>query len=153
MIRFHLQSLALISIVSATACSLLTGCLQTRDSQAEENQQQVLQKQVYSQQTAIADNRQRFESIDEDMRNLGGKIETNENRVNVVGNKLDKANLAQAAKKQRNRRAHKDPARCDLKTRHRHRGDQPANIGFGRSAKTAGRRRGSRYVDDVSGVR
>ena len=58
----------------------LTGCLQTRNTAKEQEEKQVLQRQVHTLQTTTAEVSQRFNEIDEDIRKLNGRVETVEVR-------------------------------------------------------------------------
>lgn len=60
---------------------MLTGCLQTRNTAKEQEEKQVLQRQVHTLQTTTAEVSQRFNEIDEDIRKLNGRIETVESRT------------------------------------------------------------------------
>ncbi|MNJ92661.1 tol-pal system protein YbgF [compost metagenome] len=60
---------------------LMTGCLKTRNDVQGNNSRQVMQQQVVTMQRATADTGNRFADIEEQMRNLNGRIEVVENRV------------------------------------------------------------------------
>ena len=59
----------------------LTGCLQTRNTAKDQQEKQVIQRQVHTLQTSTAEVNQRFNEIDEDLRKMNGRIETVEART------------------------------------------------------------------------
>ncbi len=68
---------------------LSTGCLQTRSTLREQEEKQVLQKTVKTLQKDTADVSTRFSDIDEDLRKLGGRVETVEFKLNQAQAKTD----------------------------------------------------------------
>ena len=68
------------------AALFLTGCLQTRNDVRDNESRQVMAQQVTSMQRATADTGNRFSDIEEQIRNLNG-------RVDVVENKQDNNSL------------------------------------------------------------
>lgn len=75
--------------------ALLSGCLETREQQEEK---QVMQKQVQSLQRMTADVSQRFTDIDEDIRKTNGRVEVAESLVQRVDQKVDRNAVATEAK-------------------------------------------------------
>lgn len=74
--------------------SLLTfvGCLKTREAVREAEQQKVVQEQVVTLQKSTANQETRFSDINEDIRNLSGRIEVVENKFNTSsGDSLEQA--------------------------------------------------------------
>ncbi len=69
---------------------ILTGCLQTRSAQKEQEEKQVMQKTVKNLQTTTADVTTRFQEIDEDLRNFNGRTEVNEFKINQLTQRIDK---------------------------------------------------------------
>lgn len=61
--------------------SLLTGCLKTRNDVRENEQTQVMQQQVVTLQRTNADVTSRFSEIEEQMRELNGRVDIVENKV------------------------------------------------------------------------
>ena len=86
-----------VSVVAAcVGASALTGCmLETRDDQ---DQKQVMQKQVQTLQKSTADVNQRFAEIDEDVRKANGRIEVDENSVRRLDQKVDRNAVALEAR-------------------------------------------------------
>lgn len=72
-----------IAIATLFLSSLLTGCLKTRNDVRENEQSQVMQQQVVTLQRTNADVTSKFSEIEEQMRELNG-------RVDIVENKLGK---------------------------------------------------------------
>ncbi len=60
---------------------VLTGCLQTRTSQKEQEEKQVLKKQLSHLQQNTADINARFQDIDDELRRMNGRIEAVEART------------------------------------------------------------------------
>jgi TolA-binding protein len=76
----------------------MTGCLETRETVKEQEDRQVLRKQVSNLQQTTADVNQRFQDHDDDIRKLNGRIEALENRLQKLEGKLDKVDSANDAK-------------------------------------------------------
>lgn len=70
-------------LIAATMTLVLTGCLKTRNDVRDNEQRQVMQQQVVTLQKTNADVGNRFADLEEEVRNLNG-------RVDVVENKLGK---------------------------------------------------------------
>lgn len=68
-------------ILFASLPLLITGCLKTRNEVRENEGRQVMQQQVVSMQRQTADAGNRFSDIEEQMRNMNGRLEVVENRV------------------------------------------------------------------------
>ncbi|MFM6930123.1 MAG: tetratricopeptide repeat protein [Bdellovibrio sp.] len=75
----------LLATLSLTAL-FLTGCLQTRNDVRDNESRQVMAQQVTTMQRATADTGNRFSDIEEQIRNLNG-------RVDIVENKQDNNSL------------------------------------------------------------
>lgn len=71
-------------LIVATMTLVLTGCLKTRNDVRDNEQRQVMQQQVVTLQKTNADVGNRFADLEEEIRNLNG-------RVDVVENKLGKS--------------------------------------------------------------
>jgi TolA-binding protein len=82
----------LVTTVAAGSL-LLTGCLQTRNDVRNSEQRQVMQEQVTTMQRANADTSGRFSDIEEQLRNLNGRVDVVENKQdnNSVGKDLKSA--------------------------------------------------------------
>lgn len=76
----------------------LSGCLQTRETQKEQDEKVVLKKQLNTLQTSTADSGARFQDLEEDNRRLAGRLEAMDARLNLVAQKADKANANQDSK-------------------------------------------------------
>lgn len=77
---------------------LLTGCLQTRNTAKDQEEKQVLQRQVHTLQTTTAEVSQRFNEIDEDLRKLNGRVETVESRTQQLSNRNEREGQGQDQK-------------------------------------------------------
>jgi TolA-binding protein len=73
---------------------ILTACLETRDSQKEVEEKQVLRKQLTSLQTSTADTNSRFQDVEEENRRLQGRVEALEAKLGQLTNKSEKAGSA-----------------------------------------------------------
>ncbi len=67
--------------VVAAATLFLTGCLKTRNEVKDTEQRQVMQQQVVTLQKTNADTSGRFSDLEEQVRNLNGRVDVVENRV------------------------------------------------------------------------
>lgn len=72
----------------------LTACLQTRGGVKEQDEKQVIRKQVSSLQQATADVNSRFGDVDEDLRKTNGKIETLDARMTQIKDRAEKNDFA-----------------------------------------------------------
>lgn len=71
-----------LSVLSTLALAfVVTGCLQTRTSQKEMEEKQVLKKQLTNLQQNTADINARFQDIDDELRRVNGRIEAVEART------------------------------------------------------------------------
>lgn len=75
----------------ASSVLFLSGCLKTRSDVAETDQRQTLQQQVVTLQRGNADSSARFDDVNEEMRNLRGRVEVVENKLNVTSNEADRS--------------------------------------------------------------
>jgi TolA-binding protein len=69
-----------VVLASAVVCMGLTGCLKTRTDVRETEQKQVMQQEVTKLQKTNADTSSRFSDVEEDMRNLRGRVEVLEHK-------------------------------------------------------------------------
>lgn len=76
----------------------LVGCLQTRDTQKEQDEKVVLKKQLNTLQTTSADSNARFQDLEEENRRLAGRLESMDAKLTLVAQKADKVNTAQDLK-------------------------------------------------------
>lgn len=67
-------------VIFSLAALSLTGCLQTRNDVRDNESRQVMAQQVSSMQRATADSGNRFADIEEQMRNLNGRVDIVENK-------------------------------------------------------------------------
>jgi TolA-binding protein len=75
-----------------------TSCLQTRSTMKEQEEKQVLRKQVVTLQQTTADTSTRFNEIDEDLRKTSGKIESLDTRMTQIKERAEKNDFALEAK-------------------------------------------------------
>lgn len=68
-------------IALAATTLFLTGCLKTRNEVRDNEQRQVMQQQVVTLQKTNADVGNRFADLEEQMRNLNGRVDVVENRL------------------------------------------------------------------------
>jgi TolA-binding protein len=68
-------------IFSLILATLMTGCLKTRNEVRDSEQRNVMQQQVVNLQKTNADVGGRFSDLEEQMRNLNGRLEVVENRT------------------------------------------------------------------------
>lgn len=86
----------------------LTACLQTRDSQKEVEEKQVLQKQLTHLQTSSADSNARFQDLEEENRRLAGRVEALEVKLSQFTSKNEKSAGAVDAKLKENNEIYKE---------------------------------------------
>lgn len=67
-------------VIFSLAALSLTGCLQTRNDVRDNESRQVMAQQVSSMQRASADSGNRFADIEEQLRNLNGRVDVVENK-------------------------------------------------------------------------
>jgi TolA-binding protein len=72
----------------------LTGCLQTRTAAKEQEEKQVLRKQVANLAQTTADVNTRFQEVQDDIRGLNGRVESVENRFGRVDQRFEKSDAA-----------------------------------------------------------
>ena len=75
-----------------------SSCLETRGEQKEVEEKQVLKKQVQNLQATTADVNTRFQDVDDEMRKLGGRIDTVETKLAQSNEKSAKAAAQSEAK-------------------------------------------------------
>jgi TolA-binding protein len=85
----------LIGIILAFASS---GCLQTRTGLKEADEKTVLRKQLSNLQQTNADTSNKFNEYDDDIKRLGGRIESVEQRIGQTGSKAEKNEQALESK-------------------------------------------------------
>lgn len=73
---------------------LFSGCLQTRESVKDNEEKQVMQKQVQNLQQMTADVRAKFQEVEEDDRKMNGRIEALEYRTNSLAQKAESGDTA-----------------------------------------------------------
>lgn len=80
----------------ATAALLagLTGCLETRSGQKEQEEKQVLRKQVSTLQQTSADVTSRFGELEEDLRKANGRSEAIDARITQIKDRAEKNDFA-----------------------------------------------------------
>ena len=86
----HRFSGLLASSLGVFLALAMSGCLETRDSNKEQDEKVVMKTQVASLQRNTADITSRFQDIDDDLRKLSGRIEQSENRAAQVSIRVDK---------------------------------------------------------------
>ena len=79
-----------LGLVSSLTVFLFTGCLETRDSQKEVEEKQVMRKQVQTLQQSNADVSSRFNDIEDEMRKINGRIEQTDQKVRQTNGLIDK---------------------------------------------------------------
>lgn len=86
----HVSSSIYKGAVALLVMSSLVGCLQTRSAVKEQEEKQVLKKQVATLQQSTADVSSRFQDLEDDMRKVNGRLEAVENRINQTSAKIEK---------------------------------------------------------------
>lgn len=90
-----IQTLSLMSLMTVVALtSVLSGCLQTRSAVKEQEEKQVMRKQVTNLQQATADVNSRFNEIDDDLRKTTGRIEALDSRLTQIKERAEKNDFA-----------------------------------------------------------
>ncbi|MBX3039400.1 MAG: tetratricopeptide repeat protein [Bdellovibrionaceae bacterium] len=69
---------------------LATGCLKTRSTAKDSEQRQVLQQQVSTLQRETSDSSNRFTDVNEQIRDLRGRVEVVENRMSSGGTEIER---------------------------------------------------------------
>lgn len=87
-----------LSACAIIACIFLTGCLQTRETQKEQEEKQVLKKQLNTLQMTSAEANARFQDVEDENRKLSGRLEALDAKLMIVAQKTDKANANQDQK-------------------------------------------------------
>ncbi|MDX9730932.1 MAG: tetratricopeptide repeat protein [Bdellovibrionales bacterium] len=77
---------------------LVTGCLQTRAGVKEQEEKQVLRKQVVNLQQTSADVSARFSEVDEEVRRVNGRTDTLDARMTQIKDRAEKNDFALEAK-------------------------------------------------------
>ncbi len=75
-----MKSMLTVSSFFLSVCVVFTGCLKTRTDVRETEQKQVIQQEVTKLQKTNADVSSRFSDIEDDMRNLRGRLEVLEHK-------------------------------------------------------------------------
>lgn len=96
------------SLALAVTALSLAGCLQTRETQKEQEEKQVLKKQLTNLQQSTADVSTRFQDLEEEDRRLNGRVEALEVRLQQVGVKADKAGNVADSKFKENDAAYRE---------------------------------------------
>lgn len=81
-----------------TTAMMTTGCLQTRSNLKEQEEKQVLRKQVVNLQQTTADVSSKFNEVDEDLRKTNGRIEALDARMTQIKDRAEKNDFALEAK-------------------------------------------------------
>lgn len=81
-----------------TSAMMITGCLQTRSNLKEQEEKQVLRKQVVNLQQTTADVSSKFNEVDEDLRKTNGRIEALDARMTQIKDRAEKNDFALEAK-------------------------------------------------------
>ncbi|UOE99846.1 tetratricopeptide repeat protein [Bdellovibrio reynosensis] len=86
--------------ILVSASLFLTGCLKTRNEVKDVEQRQVMQQQVTTLQRSNADVSNRFAELEEEMRNLNGRVDVVENKVGRSDSGFDSALKSSQAQNQ-----------------------------------------------------
>lgn len=78
-------------VILSSAPLIFTGCLKTRSEVKDVEQRQVLQQQVSSLQKERADSGQQIESVNEELRELRGRLEIAEAKAGTASSEVEKA--------------------------------------------------------------
>ncbi len=78
--------------------TLTSGCLQTRSNLKEQEEKQVLRKQVVNLQQTTADVSSKFNEVDEDLRKTNGRIESLDARMTQIKDRAEKNDFALESK-------------------------------------------------------
>jgi len=90
-------TVALIALTMSGAL-LTSGCLQTRSNLKEQEEKQVLRKQVVNLQQSTADVSSKFNEVDEDLRKTNGRIEALDARMTQIKDRAEKNDFALESK-------------------------------------------------------
>lgn len=90
-------SIALIALTTSGAL-MTSGCLQTRSNLKEQEEKQVLRKQVVNLQQSTADVSSKFNEVDEDLRKTNGRIEALDARMTQIKDRAEKNDFALESK-------------------------------------------------------
>jgi TolA-binding protein len=77
---------------------MTTGCLQTRSNLKEQEEKQVLRKQVVNLQQSTADVSSKFNEVDEDLRKTNGRIEALDARMTQIKDRAEKNDFSLESK-------------------------------------------------------
>lgn len=91
-------SAAVLMAVTILLAGLLSGCLQTRSNLKEQEEKQVLRKQVVNLQQTTADVNSKFNEVDEDLRKVSGRIEALDTRMTQIKDRAEKNDFALESK-------------------------------------------------------
>jgi TolA-binding protein len=96
----NLRNFTAVSLILALALTAMatSGCLQTRSNIKEQEEKQVLRKQVVNLQQTTADVSSKFNEIDEDLRKTSGRIEALDARMTQIKDRAEKNDFALEAK-------------------------------------------------------
>jgi TolA-binding protein len=90
-------AVALIALTMSGAL-MTSGCLQTRANLKEQEEKQVLRKQVVNLQQSTADVSSKFNEVDEDLRKTNGRIEALDARMTQIKDRAEKNDFALESK-------------------------------------------------------
>jgi TolA-binding protein len=91
------RAVALIALTMSGAL-MTSGCLQTRSNLKEQEEKQVLRKQVVNLQQTTADVSSKFNEVDEDLRKTNGRIEALDARMTQIKDRAEKNDFALESK-------------------------------------------------------
>ncbi len=100
-LQFARQWTSKLSLIAFSLVAL-SGCLDTRSDVQEQDEKQVLRKQVQTLQQTTAGVDSRFQDVDDEMRKLSGRIDALETKNQQSSQKVEKGNLAVDAKLKEN---------------------------------------------------
>lgn len=93
-----MSNLSKLAVAVLIALGTMTGCLQTRSNLKEQEEKQVLRKQVVNLQQTTADVSSKFNEVDEDLRKTNGRIEALDARMTQIKDRAEKNDFALEAK-------------------------------------------------------
>ncbi|MBN8539511.1 MAG: tetratricopeptide repeat protein [Deltaproteobacteria bacterium] len=91
-------AVAVIVGLMMSGALMTSGCLQTRSNLKEQEEKQVLRKQVVNLQQTTADVSSKFNEVDEDLRKTNGRIEALDARMTQIKDRAEKNDFALESK-------------------------------------------------------
>lgn len=98
MSNFNVFTSRSLVLALTTTAFITSGCLQTRSNLKEQEEKQVLRKQVVNLQQTTADVSSKFNEVDEDLRKTNGRIEALDARMTQIKDRAEKNDFALEAK-------------------------------------------------------